>query len=71
MEAGCTPRLDSWRCSLNTMGFEISMAGVEILDASLGRRLESRQVVEDESAQLVGYVALGLYFHVDIIIYLS
>lgn len=33
------------------------MAGVEILDASLGRRLESRQVVEDEGAQVVGYVA--------------
>jgi hypothetical protein len=25
MEAGCTPRLESWRCSLKTMGFEMSM----------------------------------------------
>jgi len=25
MEAGCTPKLESWRCSLKMMGFEISM----------------------------------------------
>jgi len=25
MEAGCTPKLESWRCSLKMMGFEMSM----------------------------------------------
>ena len=27
MDAGCTPKLESWRCSQNAMGFEISMVG--------------------------------------------
>lgn len=26
MDVGCTPRLESWRCSQNVIGFEISMA---------------------------------------------
>jgi hypothetical protein len=28
MEEGCTPRLESWRCSQKAMGFEVSMPAV-------------------------------------------
>ena len=43
MEAGCTPKLESWRCSLKTMGFEISMvAGVT---GKLGRGSSSSSFI--------------------------
>ena len=28
IEPGCTPRLDSWRCSQNAIGFEVSTAAM-------------------------------------------
>jgi hypothetical protein len=38
MEAGCTPKLESWRCSLKTMGFEMSMVAAWWRKSMEGRR---------------------------------
>lgn len=38
MEAGCTPKLESWRCSLKMMGFEISMVAAGLRKSTEGGR---------------------------------
>jgi len=62
MEAGCTPKLESWRCSLKMMGFEMSMvSGVmrkidrELLSSirgSLSSPVASRSTGGDEEKEV-------------------
>jgi hypothetical protein len=51
MEAGCTPKLDSCRCSLKTMGFEMSIVAGRVGKSTEGRRrlLVGRYIVYDLS----------------------
>ena len=42
MDAGCTPRLESWRCSQKAMGFEVSMAVEREEDTSSSSRAKCR-----------------------------
>ena len=51
MDAGWTPRLESWRCSQKAMGFEISMLLREKEDTS---SLSTPLSCSDEGGRVVG-----------------